>query len=84
MASSSDPRKVFNDIDTDKSGKLSALEFRNGIRKLGLGLTSREIDQLMIRIDMNGDGVIDYNESINKFGPHRNKEAENLIFERAK
>ncbi len=44
MASSSDPRKVFNDLDTDKSGKLSALEFRNGIRKLGLGLTSREID----------------------------------------
>lgn len=40
MASSSDPRKVFNDLDTDSSGKLSSLEFRNGIRKLGLGLTS--------------------------------------------
>jgi Ca2+-binding EF-hand superfamily protein len=35
---------VFTSIDTDGSGKLSAVEFRNGIRKMGLGLTSREID----------------------------------------
>lgn len=38
----------------------------------------------MIRIDTNGDGLIDYNEFMNKFGPARNKEAENLIMDRAK
>ena len=35
-------------------------EFRNAIRRLGLGITSREIDTLMQRIDTNGDGKIDY------------------------
>lgn len=35
----------------------------------------------MIRIDTNGDGLIDYNEFMNKFGPARNKEAENLIMD---
>jgi len=29
------------------------MEFRNAIRKLNLGLTSREIDQVMTRIDKN-------------------------------
>jgi len=33
----------------------------------------------MIRIDTNGDGMIDYEEFFNKFGPSRNKEAENII-----
>lgn len=37
-------------------------EFRNAIRRLGLGITSREIDQVMNRIDSNGDGRIDYQE----------------------
>jgi len=32
------------------------------MRKLQLGLTSKEIDQIMIRIDSNNDGFIDYNE----------------------
>lgn len=71
-------------MDTDWSGKLSAVEFRNGIRKLGLGLTSREIDQLMIRLDTNQDGLIDYKEFMAKFANTRNKEAENFIKERVR
>lgn len=38
------------------------MEFRNALRRLGLGITSREIDQVMNRIDSNGDGKIDYQE----------------------
>ncbi len=41
-------KDVFKQFDSDASGKLSSQEFRNGIRKLGLGLTSREIDMLMV------------------------------------
>lgn len=43
------------------------MEFKNAIRKLQLGLTSREVDKLMLRIDTNQDGKIDYNEFISKF-----------------
>jgi len=37
------------------------------IRKLGLGLSSRDIDQLMVRFDTNEDGKIDYSEFMAKF-----------------
>jgi len=43
------------------------VEFRNAIRRFGLGITSREIDQLMQKIDTNGDGKIDYQEFASKF-----------------
>ena len=76
-------KEVFKQFDTDGSGKLSSQEFRNGIRKLGLGLTSREIDQLMIRIDTNMDSQIDYHEFISKMkGSSEKRETEKLIKER--
>jgi hypothetical protein len=43
------------------------VELRNAIRKLGVGLTSRDIDQLMAKIDTNSDGRIDYREFMKKF-----------------
>jgi len=59
--------QIFKEFDSDGNGSISEVEFRNAIRKLGLGLTSREIDKLMLRIDSNSDGKIDYNEFISKF-----------------
>jgi Ca2+-binding EF-hand superfamily protein len=47
--------QVFASFDTDGSGKLSLVEFRNAIRKLGLGLSSKDIDTLMQQADTNGD-----------------------------
>jgi len=57
------------------------VEFRNAIRKLNLGLTSREIDKLMLRIDSNQDGKIDYNEFAAKF---KTSELDVRLKERAK
>ena len=54
-------------MDTDNSGKLSAIEFRNAMRKLQLGLTAREIDDLLLRVDTNNDGQIDWAEFCVKF-----------------
>ena len=84
IASPTTLEDIFTSIDTDNSGKLSAVEFRNGIWKLCLGLTSREIDQLMIRLDTNQDGMIDYKEFMNKFAPSRQKEVDLIIWERAR
>jgi len=58
---------IFREFDEDKNGYISLVEFRNALRKLNLGLTSREIDKLMARIDSNSDGKIDWHEFISKF-----------------
>lgn len=60
--------EIFLEFDADGSGAISNKEFRNAIRKLGLGLTSKEIDSLMLRIDSNGDGKIDYQEFLSFVG----------------
>lgn len=51
--------EIFKQMDVDSSGKLSALEFRNAMRKLNIGLTARDIEQVLSRIDTNNDGLID-------------------------
>jgi len=59
--------QIFAEFDEDGNGFITSNEFRNAIRKLGLGLTSRDIDQLMAKIDTNSDGRIDYSEFMSKF-----------------
>jgi len=59
--------QIFEEFDSDGNGFISEVEFRNAIRKLELGLTSRDIDQLMARIDTNNDGRISYTEFMTKF-----------------
>ena len=43
------------------------MEFKNALRKLKIGLTSKEIDVLLKVCDENGDGQIDIKEFKNKF-----------------
>ena len=50
------------------------MEFRNAIRKLNLGISSKEIDKLMVMIDANKDGLIDYNEFLAKFSVTKHEE----------
>jgi Ca2+-binding EF-hand superfamily protein len=57
------------------------VEFRNAIRQLNLGLTAREIDKVMLRIDTNSDGKIDYNEFMSKF---KTTDLDDRLKERAK
>lgn len=73
--------QIFKEFDSDGNGFITQTEFRNAIRKLNLGLTSREIDKLMLRIDSNSDGKIDYQEFSAKF---KTSELDVRLKERAK
>ncbi|OMJ84015.1 hypothetical protein SteCoe_14938 [Stentor coeruleus] len=58
---------IFKEMDTDNSGTISLLEFRNAMRKLNIGLSANDIDGLLARIDTNNDGKIDWQEFQKQF-----------------
>lgn len=38
---------IFEDLDFDRSGSISASEFRYALRKLGIGLVNKHVDALI-------------------------------------
>ena len=62
--------RLFTELDTDSSGTVSAQELRAALGKLG---GASEVDRIMSRADVNGDGEISYDEynrlmNMDKFG----------------
>ena len=51
-------RLLFDEIDTDGSGELTASELRAIAERLGGGITNDEIDDAMMEMDHGGDGSI--------------------------
>ena len=51
-------RLLFEEIDTDGSGELTASELREIAERLGGGITDEEIDEAMLEMDHSGDGSI--------------------------
>jgi EF-hand domain pair len=80
-SSASSFEDIFKDFDSDGNGYISQVEFRNALRKLNLGVTSREIDKLLQKIDSNQDGKIDWKEFIAKF---KHSDLDDRLKERAK
>lgn len=54
--------EVFRSFDKDGSGYITAAELAGQMAKLGHPLTYRELTEMMREADMNGDGVISFNE----------------------
>jgi len=81
LASNIPVEKFFKDMDIDRSGDISNLEFINAIRKLNLGLSLKEIEELILYCDSNQDGKISFQEFVIKFAP---QEAETRLFDRSK
>lgn len=69
LASNIPVEHFFRELDTDNNGSLSNLEFINGIRKLNLGLSLSEIEELVLYVDTNNDGKISFQEFIRRFVP---------------
>ena len=54
-------QSVFNKIDTDKSGAISASEFKHACSQLSISITEEELGDF-IRSDVSGDGELNFSE----------------------
>ncbi|KXZ50905.1 hypothetical protein GPECTOR_14g152 [Gonium pectorale] len=56
-------REIFLEMDKDKSGTINRDEFGEALKKKGVqGLTEKDVDAMLKEADVNGDGLIDYEE----------------------
>eukprot|EP01048_Picozoa_sp_COSAG05_P012404 COSAG05_NODE_1237_length_5434_cov_7.991565_2_plen_564_part_00 len=61
-AKSKNMAKVFRQFDENKDGDISYDEFRLGLRHLGIELSDGDYDVLVKKVDVDGEGTVDYNE----------------------
>ena len=50
--------KLFQRMDRQGKGYLSALDLKRGMKLIGLSLTNEQVEQLIVEMDDNGDGKI--------------------------
>ena len=55
-------KNLFETIDADKSGTITAQELEEALKNKGTLLDQKDIDSLLKLIDMDANGTIDYNE----------------------
>jgi len=55
-------RAAFRAFDADGNGYISHAELKAVMQSLGEGLTDAEIMEMIIEADLNGDGLIDFEE----------------------
>uniref|UniRef100_UPI00398ECF1E calcium-binding protein 1-like n=1 Tax=Pristiophorus japonicus TaxID=55135 RepID=UPI00398ECF1E len=54
-------RDAFREFDTNRDGRISTPELREAMKKLmGEQLPSREIEEILRDVDLNGDGLVDF------------------------
>ena len=58
----SNAKQVFELMDKDKGGNLSAAEFGTALDRLGLGLSEKQKDEVLAVVDADGSGTVDYSE----------------------
>ncbi|OWF38688.1 hypothetical protein KP79_PYT10815 [Mizuhopecten yessoensis] len=64
---------LLQQFDTDNSWSISLEELQEGVRKTGIDLSDPEINELMKRLDKDGNGEIDFSELIE--GDNENRQA---------
>eukprot|EP00056_Hartaetosiga_gracilis_P012465 m.199036 g.199036 ORF g.199036 m.199036 type:complete len:164 (-) comp13693_c1_seq3:1971-2462(-) len=55
---------LFFQIDKDRSGKISVDELVGSIEELGLPINGIQAEELVFRMDLDGDGEVDYQEFV--------------------
>ncbi|XP_052366311.1 calcium-binding protein 2-like isoform X3 [Oncorhynchus keta] len=58
-------RDAFKEFDANSDGQISIMELREAMKKLmGEQLTNREIDEILRDVDLNRDGLVDFEEFV--------------------
>ncbi|CAL5357458.1 unnamed protein product [Camellia sinensis] len=57
-------KEVFKVFDQDQDGYISAIEVRHVMINLGEKLTDEEAEQMIMEADLDGDGVVSYEEFV--------------------
>jgi hypothetical protein len=55
-------KKVFDEFDKDASGAIDKAELKAMMEKLGTNLDDEQVESALKDLDLNGDGVIDFDE----------------------
>ncbi|XP_046557159.1 calmodulin-like [Haliotis rubra] len=61
-------RQAFDQIDKDGNGLLDADELKAVLTKCGRSLSMSEVNSLISKADVNGDGKLDFDEFVTLFG----------------
>ncbi|XP_021357513.1 calmodulin-beta-like isoform X3 [Mizuhopecten yessoensis] len=62
--SEEDLREAFRVFDKDGNGFISAAELRHVMTNLGEKLTDEEVDEMIKEADLDGDGMVNYEEFV--------------------
>jgi Ca2+-binding EF-hand superfamily protein len=54
----------FKEADSDDNGTLDRAEFKKVLKDSGMGFTRKELNSIMIQVDVNNDDVISYQEFV--------------------
>lgn len=57
-------REIFNLIDTDRGGSLSAAELQQLVENVGMKLSDKEFEDMLKEVDSDNSGEIEFNEFI--------------------
>merc|ERR1719410_2189851 len=55
-------KAIFDEFDEDEGGSIDAQELQNAMQKMGHNLSMQEVQDLILEIDANGDGEVDFEE----------------------
>jgi len=75
-------RRQFDLLDTDEDGHISPMHLTNVLRSIDLHITDQEMTDVMTKTDVNGDGIITFEDFVHAFRQARQEELAKADHER--
>lgn len=54
--------QIFELLDTDKDGQINGEDLKRGVALFGKSLTEADVEEMLSSADVDGDGLINYEE----------------------